>query len=292
MMQAKPKSAAKEVNASGKVYLVGAGPGDPKLLTLRAVEVLRACDVVLVDQLVSHAVLDHVRAGARILDVGKRAGDHHASQDEINTLLVAYARRGHVVVRLKGGDPFVFGRGGEEAEALAAAGVPWEVVPGVSAGIAAAAYAGIPLTHRDHASRVTFATGHAAARPPDGREVSRGGETLVVFMCGAALPVLARDWVDGGREPETPIAVVRAGTLESQEVYVGTLADVIALRAIAPSAAPTLVIVGNVVALEQRLRWFDGGRAHRSIRDLEDAPRVMAEAEPRMISEAALGERP
>ena len=148
--------------ALGKVYLVGAGPGDPKLLTLRAVEVLAECHVVLIDRLVNRDVLKHARRGAFVIDVGKRAGDHAMKQEDIGKLLVAYARQGQIVVRLKGGDPFVFGRGGEEALALARAQIPWEVVPGVAAGIAAAAYAGIPLTHRGVASRVSFRTARRA----------------------------------------------------------------------------------------------------------------------------------
>lgn len=244
--------------ASGKVYLVGAGPGDPKLVTLRAVELLGACDIVMADQLVNRALFDHVREGTRILDVGKRAGKHSTRQDEINALLVAYARRGYTVVRLKGGDPFVFGRGGEEAEALVDAGIAFEVVPGVSAGVAAAAYAGIPLTHRDHASRVTFVAGHGAQASGPALESE---ETLVVFMCGTTLHDLARGLVARGRSASTPIALVRAGTWQSQEVYVGTLADVIALPPIDwRDAAPTLAVVGEVVALEEKLRWFGGIR--------------------------------
>ena len=249
--------------ATGKVYLVGAGPDDPKLLTLRAVEVLGACDVVLVDHLVNRDVLTHLKRGAEVIDVGKRAGDHAVKQVEICALLVAHARRGRVVVRLKGGDPFVFGRGGEEALALVEAGVPWEVVPGVSAGVAAAAYAGIPLTHRGVASRVSFRTAHHREHAEDDR--SGDDETLVFFMCGSTLAHVARELVAGGRSPSTPVAVVQSGTNADQEVFIGTLAD--AIDGPTPIASPALAIVGDVVTLEGRLRWFEG----RTSRPLQDS---------------------
>jgi uroporphyrin-III C-methyltransferase len=252
--------------ALGKVYLVGAGPGDPKLLTLRAVEVLAECHVVLIDRLVNRDVLKHARRGAFVIDVGKRAGDHAMKQEDIGKLLVAYARQGQIVVRLKGGDPFVFGRGGEEALALARAQIPWEVVPGVSAGIAAAAYAGIPLTHRGVASRVSFRTARRAdpAGDADGHD-----ETTVFFMCGSTLADVARELISSGRTPSTPIAVVRSGTCADQEVFVGTLADALA----GPFAieSPALAIVGDAVALHAKLRWF-GARASRSLASMRRAP--------------------
>jgi uroporphyrin-III C-methyltransferase len=237
--------------ALGKVYLVGAGPGDPKLLTLRAVEVLGKCHVVLVDRLVNRDVLKHAKRGALVIDVGKRAGDHAVKQEDICKLLVAYANQGQIVVRLKGGDPFVFGRGGEEALALVEARIPWEVVPGVSAGVAAAAYAGIPLTHRGVASSISFRTAHRA--DPEA-ESAGGGETTVFFMCGGTLAQVARELVASGRPPSTPLAVVRSGTCTDQEVFVGTLAD--ALAGTLTIESPALAIVGDVVALEAKLRWF------------------------------------
>ena len=244
----------------GKVYLVGAGPGDPKLLTLRAVDVLRECDVALVDRLVNPEILAHLRPGTPVIDVGKRAGSHAMKQAEICALLVAQAQPGRIVARIKGGDPFVYGRGGEEALALVDAGIPWEVVPGVSAGIAAAAYAGIPLTHRGVASRVSFRTAHHA----DPEAAARRGdeETVVFFMCGSTLAEVARDLVAGGRSARTPVAVVRSGTTADQEVFVGTLADALDPGLRIPS--PALAIVGTVVSLERRLRWF-GGRASRPL---------------------------
>jgi uroporphyrin-III C-methyltransferase len=246
--------------ALGKVYLVGAGPGDPKLLTLRAVEVLGQCHVVLIDRLVNREVLRHAKHGSLVIDVGKRAGDHVLKQADICKLLVEYARLGQVVVRLKGGDPFVFGRGAEEALALVEAGIPWEVVPGVSAGVAAAAYAGIPLTHRGVASSVSFRTAH---RADPTEEPERRGETTVFFMCGNTLSEVARELVASGRLPSTPIAVVRSGTCIDQEVLIGTLAD--ALAGPLTIESPALAIVGDVVSLEAKLRWF-GARVSRPLR--------------------------
>jgi uroporphyrin-III C-methyltransferase len=258
--------------AMGKVYLVGAGPGDPKLLTLRAAEVLGWCDVVLIDRLVNRDVLRYAKKGALVKDVGKRAGDHSVKQEEICRLLVAYASGGQVVVRLKGGDPFVFGRGGEEALALVEAGIPWEVVPGVSAGIAAAAYAGIPLTHRGFASRVSFRTAHYA-------DSERGGEsdleTTVFFMCGNTLAHVAREQISSGRPPRTPFAVVRSGTCADQEVFVGTLGD--ALTGTFAIESPALAIVGPVVALQAKLQWF-GLRASRPFSSI-GTPRGATQAE-------------
>jgi uroporphyrin-III C-methyltransferase len=255
--------------ASGKVYLVGAGPGDPKLLTLRAVEVLGACDVVLVDRLVSRDILVHLRPGADVIDVGKRAGNHLVKQADICAFLVAHAKEGKVVVRLKGGDPFVYGRGGEEALALVEAGIAWEVVPGVSAGVAAAAYAGIPLTHRGVASSVSFRTAHYAD-PDRDPEAESDDETVVLFMCGSTIASAARELIAAGRAPSTPIAVIHAGTTSEQEVLIGTLED--ALHGPLQIPSPALTIVGSVVNLEARLRWF-GARASRPLRaESHEAP--------------------
>jgi uroporphyrinogen III methyltransferase / synthase len=260
----------------GRVALVGGGPGDPKLLTLAAVEALRECDVVVYDDLVSAEVLAFAPESAERIAVGKRAGRPSVSQFRINELLVELGRAGHVVVRLKGGDPFVFGRGGEEAEALAAAGVSWSVVPGVSSGIAAPAYAGIPLTHRGVASSVLFVTGHEATGKSAGvnwEAAARSADTIVVFMCARTIDNVARRLISGGRSPATPIALVRWGTLGRQEVYRGTIGDAAIGRASAVES-PALAVIGDVVDLRDWLRWFDGDTAEFG---LDGAPRRVEE---------------
>jgi uroporphyrin-III C-methyltransferase len=247
---------------TGKVYLIGAGPGDPKLLTIKAAEVIGGSDVIVYDYLVNPEVLVHSRRDAELIFAGKRSGEPSISQSQINCLLIERALEGQVVTRLKGGDPFVFGRGGEEAEALAEAGVEWEVIPGISSGIAAAAYAGIPLTHRGHSSSVTFITGHEAhgggKHAAEWSLLARSNGTLVIFMCAETIAAIAAELVANGRAPSTPIAIVRWGTYQHQEVYSGTLDDLIAAGAnwgfkIEP---PAIAIVGEVAALAEKLNWF------------------------------------
>jgi uroporphyrinogen III methyltransferase/synthase len=238
-----------------KVYLVGAGPGDPELITIKGRRVLGQATCVLYDNLASHALLDFAPAGAERLYVGKKKSVHAYSQDEICELLIDRARKGGTVIRLKGGDPFIFGRGGEEAEALADAGIPFEVVPGVTSPLGIAAYAGIPLTHRDHTSAVTFVTGHEPAQI----DWARVGhvETLVVLMGLTAFGEISRRLIEEGRAPETPAAVVRWATRPDQETLVGTLAslpDLIEERGMKP---PATIIVGEVVALRAKLNWFE-----------------------------------
>ena len=252
------------IETTGKVYLIGAGPGDPKLLTVKASEVLGRCDVIVYDYLVNPEVLVYSRRGAELIYVGKRAGEPSSTQDEINRILIERARRGEIVARLKGGDPFIFGRGGEEAEALVEANIPWEVVPGVSAGIAGAAYAGIPLTHRDYSSSVAFITGHTRRNRTEGIDWSRAAhaaETLVVFMCAETIAGIARQLIQHGRELRTPIAIIRWATYEHQEIYSGTLEEVAALDAVsgvcsAQIAPPAIAVVGDVVNLKDKLHWF------------------------------------
>lgn len=247
----------------GKVYLIGAGPGDPKLLTIKAAEAIAASDAIIYDYLVNPEVLAHSRRGAELIYAGKRAGEHSISQTDINRLLIARARRGEIVARLKGGDPFIFGRGGEEAEALTEAGVEWEVVPGISSGIAAAAYAGIPLTHRDYSSSVAFITGHdAGGRKPaiDWPAAARAADTLVIFMCAETITTIACDLIAGGRSPSTPIAIIRWGTYQHQEVFTGALEDLIAVRDVEGRRfsvePPAIAIIGEVVGLANKLEWF------------------------------------
>ncbi len=248
---------------TGTVYLVGAGPGDPGLLTLRGLECLRAADVVLADHLVNPIILVRwVRRDAElIVRPARREGP---SQEEINRILVARAKEGRAVVRLKGGDPFVFGRGGEEAEALADAGVPFEVVPGVTAAVAVPAYAGIPLTHRGAAGAVAFATAHESADKEGGavgwEALARGVNTLVLFMGVTHLDEAMRALVAHGRDATTPAAVIEWGTTARQRTVVGTVGD-IAVKA-ASLKPPALVVVGEVVRVRERLSWFERRALH------------------------------
>lgn len=245
----------------GKVYLVGAGPGDPGLLTVRGLEVLRRAPVIVYDQLVNRVLLGEASPSASKIFVGKRAGRHRIEQSEINTMLIAYAREGHDVVRLKGGDPFVFGRGGEEAEALADAGIPFEVIPGVSSAVAGPAYAGIPLTHRNFASSFAVVTGHEAGRPHsavDWAKLATGVDTLVILMGLANLAVIVEKLIAHGRSPHTPAAVIHAGTTREQENVVGTLADIVEKSKMMD--APALIVVGAVVSLAHKLDWLESGR--------------------------------
>lgn len=241
----------------GVVYLVGAGPGDPKLITLRGLECLREADVVVYDRLVSPALLEHCRPEARRVYAGKEPGRHAMTQEQINALLVREAEAGKRVCRLKGGDPFVFGRGGEEVEALAAAGIAFEVVPGVTAAVGASAYAGIPLTHRGVARSVAFLTGHHredGADPDDLAAVC--ADTLVIYMGVETLPGIVERLLDEGRSPETPVAVVTRATTPRQKVLTGTLRTIVdeyGARGVEP---PAVVIVGEVVRLRERAAWF------------------------------------
>ncbi|MBI1764813.1 MAG: uroporphyrinogen-III C-methyltransferase [Acidobacteria bacterium] len=246
------------MSRSGKVYLVGAGPGDPGLLTVKGRDLLAGADCVIYDYLVNPEIVGLARAGAELLFVGKRGGQHCIAQDEINRLLLTKAAQHGVVVRLKGGDPFVFGRGGEEAEALAAAGIAWEVVPGVSAGIAVPAYAGIPVTQRGISSSVAFITAHddPAQESAASRRAQLSADTLVFFMGVARIEQLVNELLAHGRAPTTPVAVIRWGTRAEQEVYTSDLRNIAALLANHPIKPPALIVVGEVVRLRERLRWF------------------------------------
>jgi uroporphyrin-III C-methyltransferase len=251
---ARPAAAA----APGLVTLVGAGPGDPELLTLKAARAIAAARLVLYDQLVSHEVLELLPADAERIYVGKRSAHHALPQEEIIALMLALARSGRAVLRLKGGDPYIFGRGGEEAQALAEAGVPFEVIPGISAAQGAAAAAGIPLTHRDHAASVTCVTGHLRAGTPDEfaldwPALARARQTLVVYMGVAALPVISRQLVRHGLAPDTPAAVIEHATLPTQRTLVGTLATLPALARQQRVKSPALIVIGAVVSLHAQL---------------------------------------
>ncbi|HEY2990018.1 MAG TPA: uroporphyrinogen-III C-methyltransferase [Candidatus Binatia bacterium] len=246
----------------GKVYLVGAGPGDPGLLTVRGLDLIRQAEVIIYDRLVNPALLEEAPSAAARIFAGKATGLHSLPQEEINELMIAHARRGRRVIRLKGGDPFVFGRGGEEAEALAAAGIQFEVVPGVSSAMSVPAYAGIPLTHRQLSSSFAVITGHEACKAGakiDWQRLATGIDTLVVLMGLKNLPRIAAQLIAHGRAPATPIALIRWGTTQKQEVVTGTLADIIdKSQSLRP---PVVIVIGEVVKLRMKLDWFDAAPA-------------------------------
>ncbi|MFA7402382.1 MAG: uroporphyrinogen-III C-methyltransferase [Pelobacteraceae bacterium] len=247
--------------SSGTVYLVGAGPGDPSLITLRGVECLNKADVVVYDYLANEQLLCHAPETAERIYAGKIGGRHNQGQDEINTLLVAKAAAGKIVVRLKGGDPFVFGRGGEECEALRDAGIPFEVVPGVTAAVGASAYSGIPLTHRDITASVAFVTGQEGKDKHESNidwdRLSLGGGTVVFYMGITTLRRNMQRMIEHGRSAATPVALVRWATTPCQQVLVGTLADIADRAEECDFKPPAVTIVGEVVALREKLQWFD-----------------------------------
>jgi uroporphyrin-III C-methyltransferase len=241
----------------GKVYLVGAGPGDPGLLTVRGLELLQRAQVIVYDRLVNPILLEEAPPVAIRIFAGKQSEGHSLPQEEINKILIDYASRGYLVVRLKGGDPFVFGRGGEEAEALREAGIPFEVVPGVSSAVAVPAYAGIPLTHRKLSSSFAVITGHECSKAEpsvDWERLATAVDTIVILMGLRNLPVIAAKLIAHGRSPQTPVAAVRWGTTQAQETITGTLSDIgQKAGALEP---PVVIVVGNVVKLKERLDWF------------------------------------
>jgi uroporphyrinogen III methyltransferase / synthase len=250
----------------GVVYLVGAGPGDPGLITARALELIETADVILHDRLIPTGALDAARSDAELIHVGKRPGDPEVPQPQIEKLMVERARAGRSVVRLKGGDPFTFGRGGEEAEALAEAGVPFEVVPGVTAGVAAPAYAGIPVTHRDHASAVAFVTGH---EDPDKDESALDWEalaafpgTLVIYMGVKRLPEIAQRLLAAGRSASEPAAAVERGTMSGQRTVTASLAEIAATADGAGLHPPAVVVIGSVAARTDALGWLERRPLH------------------------------
>lgn len=256
--QALDEGAASIRPAGGSVVLVGAGPGDPGLLTLNALRALQSADVVLHDRLVSPAILRLVRREAEVIEVGKSGGGHSVSQARIHELMVAHAGLGRRVVRLKAGDPFVFGRGGEELECLKAAGIPFEAVPGITAALACAAYAGIPLTHRDHSGSLRFVTAHCreSLDATDWRGLAHARETLAVYMGVSLLATLRAELIRNGRDAATPVALIENGSRPEQRVIVGTLAEVDQLAAEHAVVSPTLLIIGGVAALASELHWF------------------------------------
>ncbi|NLB17221.1 MAG: uroporphyrinogen-III C-methyltransferase, partial [Syntrophomonadaceae bacterium] len=275
------------MNNKGMVFLVGAGPGDPGLLTVKAADLIKKCDVIVYDRLVGPKIIAGAAENVERVFVGKESNNHSLPQEEINQLIVQRARQGKMVVRLKGGDPFVFGRGGEEAEFLRLNNIPFEVVPGVTSAVAAPAYAGIPVTHRDFTSTLTIITGHE--RPDKKKssipweQIAAGKGTLVFLMGVENLGTIVSNLIAFGRSPETPVALVRWGTLPDQEVLTGTLHNIVDEVKTQGFRPPAVIVVGEVVKLREELRWFDNrplsGRTIVVTRARNQASRMVAELE-------------
>ncbi|WP_374148531.1 uroporphyrinogen-III C-methyltransferase [Priestia megaterium] len=244
---------------TGKVYIVGAGPGDPDLLTIKAAKCLEKADVILYDRLVNPVLLQYAKEGAELVYCGKKPGDHCVSQDDIHDLLVFYARKGNTVVRLKGGDPFIFGRGGEEAEVLVQNGISFEVVPGITAGIAAPAYAGIPVTHRELSRSFAVVTGHCLSGKPESirwEHLAKGVDTLAIYMGVKNLPYICRQLLDAGKSADTPVALIEQGTSIYQRTVTGTLGTIVDTAAEHQVSNPAMIVIGEVVKQASALSWF------------------------------------
>jgi uroporphyrin-III C-methyltransferase len=247
-------------NQQGKVYLIGAGPGDPDLITVKGLRYLRVADVVLYDRLISTELLAETRPGTDLIFVGKEAGCHSLAQEEINALLIYHAHHKHIVVRLKGGDPFVFGRGGEEAQALVDANISFEIIPGISSAIAVPAYAGIPVTHREYTSSVTIVTGHegrSASPAVNWEALAALGGTIVILMGVKALPDFTQKLIAHGMDAQLPVAVIQEGTTPRQRVVTGTLATIAARALEEGLSTPALTVIGSVVTTREALAWYE-----------------------------------
>lgn len=244
------------MHPNGKVYLVGSGPGDPELLTILAKRLIEEADVIVYDQLPGPAILASLPESTELIDAGKYAGDHTLSQDEINRLLIDYAKQGKMVVRLKGGDPYLFGRGGEEAVELQKAGIRFEVVPGITSAIAVPASAGIPITHRDHASMVTIITGHEQKKGGsmvDWEWLAQSKGTIVILMGVSTLGQYVPKLIQSGSDPDTPVAIIERGTREDQVVTTGNLSTIVDIARDRGVSAPAIVVIGDVVRLHEEL---------------------------------------
>lgn len=247
----------------GKVYIVGAGPGDEELITLKGLRCIKEADVILYDRLINQDLLHYAKLNAKLIFCGKMPNRHAMIQEHINSSLVHYAQQGLTVTRLKGGDPFVFGRGAEEAEVLANSGIPYEIVPGVTSGIAAAAYAGIPVTHRNLSSSFALVTGHMREGKEDSirwESLAKGIDTLAIYMGVGNLPYICQQLISNGRRGNTPVAVIYMGTYEEQQTVVGTLKSIVAIVEEQKIKNPSMIIVGEVVTLREKIQWFEAAR--------------------------------
>ncbi|WP_338451107.1 uroporphyrinogen-III C-methyltransferase [Niallia oryzisoli] len=250
----------------GKVYLVGAGPGDPDLITIKGLKCIQEADIILYDRLVNKGLLEHAKKEATLIYCGKLPKCHTLKQENINLLLVKLAKQGKVVARLKGGDPFVFGRGAEEAEVLAQNGIPFEIVPGITSGIAAPAYAGIPVTHRKMGSSFAVVTGHGEKGKPTNINWSSlaGIDTLLVYMGIGHLADICDALILHGKEADTPVALVNRGTTANQKTVTGTLSTIVELASVEKIDNPSIIVIGEVVRLREQIAWFKELRAHES----------------------------
>ncbi|PEE44536.1 uroporphyrinogen-III C-methyltransferase [Bacillus pseudomycoides] len=244
----------------GKVYIVGAGPGDPELISVKGVKCIERADVILYDRLVNKELLSYAKPDADLIYCGKLPNYHTMKQETIHAFLVKYAKKGKIVTRLKGGDPFVFGRGGEEAEALVKHGIPFEIVPGITAGIAASAYAGIPVTHRDASASFAVVTGHrkeGAEEEVKWENLAKGVDTLAVYMGVSNLPYICEQLLKHGKGEDTPVAIVEWGTTSSQRTITGTLGTIVTLAGKERIQNPSMIVIGEVVRFREKIHWFE-----------------------------------
>ncbi len=244
----------------GKVYIVGAGPGDPDLITVKGLRAIKEADVILYDRLINKQLLTYAKPDAELIFVGKLPNYHGVIQDRINTLLVEHGKKEKVVTRLKGGDPFVFGRGAEEAEVLAEAGVPFEIVPGITSGIAAPAYAGIPVTHRDHSSSFAIVTGHMREGKDDSikwESLATGIDTLAIYMGVGNLPYICKQLTKHGKPADTPVALIHWGTKDVQKTVTGTLDTIVEMVQQEKVENPSMIVIGEVVKVREKIQWFE-----------------------------------